>query len=132
MKVNQIPSVKYRDRIKSLMSNLPSLENFGGLAIAIVLKSGRSIWLSNRPEISLSTFINGLYRGDLLLAPTFIKDHQVIFPNEFIDADFVQSSINQILVKHQLYRCYCYVRACDDCYIVVSVNTNIRIEKVLF
>lgn len=128
MNTHQIPSVQYRHRIKNLASQLSSLENFGAIAIAIILKSGKNVWLSSQPRVSLNTVKTGLYRGDLLLDYTFVKDNEVIFPKDFVDVDLLQQSINKVLAKFGLYRCYCFTRACDDCHILISVNTSIKIN----
>ncbi|MCF6775696.1 hypothetical protein L3V83_03810 [Thiotrichales bacterium 19X7-9] len=90
MNTYQIPSIKYRHRIKRLTSKLSSLDNFGSIAIAIILKSGKNIWLSSKPRVSLNTVKSGLYRGDLLLNYTFIRNKEVIFPNDFVDFDLLQ------------------------------------------
>ncbi|WP_191092554.1 helix-turn-helix transcriptional regulator [Francisella sp. SYW-9] len=128
MKECYIPSIKYRHRIKKLTHPLYSLENFASIAIAIILKSGKTVWLSSKPRISLNTFKSGLYRGDLLLNYTFIKDKETMFPNDFINLDYLQQLVNDILTKYGLYRCYCFTRRCDDCHILVSVNTNVEIK----
>ena len=127
--LSQNPSFKYRHQIKQLVKPLYDIPNFAGTTIAILLKSGKKAWLSSTPKVTLKIIAAGLDRGDYLLNHHFLKHSHVIFPQEFSETDSLQSAINHICESNGLYRAYCIVRSCEDCFVLITCNTSQKISN---
>ena len=108
---------------------LSYLPDFGAVAMAVVLSSGKKAWVSSRPEVSLAATHLGFSRAEMLFSYNFLCEERVIFPDEFIAIDEVQISINKLIESYGIYRGYCYTRVCDDCSIIVCYYTARKITN---
>ena len=48
----------------------------------------------------------------------------MIFPEDFNHTDKIQQSIDQTLKDSHVYRSYCFTRFCQDCCVLVGVNSS--------
>ncbi|AUI85557.1 hypothetical protein BS333_03770 [Vibrio azureus] len=101
-----ILSIKNRHKVKQDVQKLHHLNNFASIAIALVLRSGKSAWISSSPKVALHTEVTGLSRGDLLLSPSFINGKDTTQADDVIEIDEIQKNINHILEGNGIYRCY--------------------------
>ena len=125
----EILSIKYRHQVRKLIEPLKLIPNFSGIAIGIVVKSGRSAVLSSTPRVTLQTVNSGLSRSEILLNFEYIKKPRLISPKHFEDLDIVQKELKKVLSKYHVYRGYCYSRSCEDCCIIVAFNTRSIIKN---
>ncbi|MDP3559723.1 MAG: helix-turn-helix transcriptional regulator [Legionellaceae bacterium] len=120
----EVPSFKHRHFIKRLAKPFYEIPDFAGTTIAILLKTGEKAWLSSTPKTTLKIISAGLHRGDLLLDNKYLNVNRVIFPEDFIEIDEMQSKINAFCNQDTMYRAYCISRSCGDCSILVTCNVT--------
>lgn len=120
----QIPSIKHRHLIKKLVQPLSVIDNFGGFVLGLVLKNGQHAWLSSTPRITLNTVTSGLNRAAILLDFNYLKQSRIIFPEELTNFNLMETQINDIHDKKKSYRAYCYSKYCDDCCVIVGINSK--------
>lgn len=124
MSYRNLPSIKYRHKIKKLMQPLEKIPHFGSIAVAIILNNNRYCLLSSKSKMTLAIKKLGLDRGEMLLNKEYLKQYSVIYPDQVMTNDYMQSQIDNILKKHSIYRCFCMVKHCDDCDIVIAFNSS--------
>jgi|GEM_PF-2762128 len=126
----EIPSVKHRHLVKRLVAPLNDIPIFGGFVFGLVLKSGHNAWLSSTPRVTINTVSSGLSRADILLDFDYLKESRVIFPENLMQINHFEPTIHQIMQRIGLYSGYCYSKYCDDCCIIVGINTNKKIKHI--
>ena|SRR3990167_196728 len=125
------PSFQYRHLVKKLVEPLRKIEGFGNVTIGLLLKSGEKAWISSASKTSLKIIDAGLQRGNLLLNYHFANQARVVFPEEFSAQDKLQISITKICETDKLYSAYCVTRTCQDCSILIALNTSRPISHKL-
>lgn len=125
------PIFRYRHLVKKLITPLRQIKDFGSIAVYIILKSGERAGLSSAPKTSLKIIASGFQRGHLVLNYHFANQTRVVFPEEFSEQDALQTSINKICESDKLYSVYCITRTCQDCSILIAINTTKPIKHKL-
>ncbi len=126
--MKNIPTIKHKKQIMELAAelNIPGIDIF---AIFIYLHNGKFTWISNCPEAAEEYAVTGLYRADITHTKSFRQFNRVIFSEEYIELDPIQSHITKIMAKYDFYRIYCLSRFCSDCSLLLCTNRLNSKEK---